>query len=104
METAYRGKTCLSQRRVVFSADVIEHRRLPEAKRRDPDGGSPFFPLGFFGETKKGNSPAGARPGLYVKGNTLKPKNSSPLINRRFPQTHLIPLIRRIRPGQRIKK
>ena len=25
-------------------------RRLPEAQRRDPDCGSPFFSLGFFGE------------------------------------------------------
>ena len=26
--------------------------------------GSPFFSLGFFGEAKKSNSPAGARPGI----------------------------------------
>ena len=29
-------------------------------ERRDPDCGSPFFSLGFFGETKKGRSPAAA--------------------------------------------
>jgi hypothetical protein len=31
----------------------FEQRRLPEAKRRDPDSGSPFFWLLFFGEAKK---------------------------------------------------
>ncbi len=67
------GQTCLSRRRVVWTAAGVEQHRLPVAKRRDPDGGSPFFPLGFFGETKKGNSPAGARPGLAVKGNASTP-------------------------------
>ena len=42
-----------------------------------PDGGSPFFPLGFFGETKKGNSAAGASPGLVVRGTALKPTTTS---------------------------
>jgi len=30
----------------------LAQRRLPEAKRRDPDCGSPFFCLLFFGEAK----------------------------------------------------
>ncbi|SFU29450.1 hypothetical protein SAMN05216350_101157 [Polaromonas sp. YR568] len=38
-----RAKTCLSRRRVVFDPAWLEHRRLPEAKRRDPDCGSPFL-------------------------------------------------------------
>ena len=37
-----------------------EHRKVPAAKRRDPDCGSPFFSLGFFGEAKKSKSPAAA--------------------------------------------
>ncbi len=65
------GQTCLSRRRVVWTAAGIEQRRLPVAQRRDPDCGSPFFPLGFFGETKKGNSPAGARPGLVIRAKNV---------------------------------
>jgi hypothetical protein len=42
-----------------------EHRKEP---RSGSDCGSPFFSLGFFGEAKKSNSPAGARPGLVVTG------------------------------------
>ncbi len=34
--------------------------------------GSPFFSLDFFGEAKKSNSPAGARPGLIMTGKTCK--------------------------------
>ena len=41
-----------------------EQRKVPVAKRRDPDCGSPFFSLGFFGEAKKSKSPAGASPGM----------------------------------------
>ena len=37
-----------------------EHRKVPEAKRRDADCGSPFFGLPYFGEAKKGESPAAA--------------------------------------------
>ena len=48
------------------SADFA-HRKLPEAQRRDPDCGSPFFSLGFFGEAKKSKSPAGASPGMLVR-------------------------------------
>ena len=55
--------------RLVSKISVFcEHRKLPVAQRRDPDCGSPFFSLGFFGEAKKSNSPAGATPGLVVKG------------------------------------
>ena len=44
------------------SAD-FEHRRLPEAKRRDPDCGSPFFSLGFFGDSqRKVSRPPGRVP------------------------------------------
>ena len=45
---------------------VFEHRKLPEAKRRDPDCESPFFWLLFFGEAKKSNSQPGD-PGIFVK-------------------------------------
>jgi hypothetical protein len=38
--------------------------RHPEAQRRGPDVGSPFFCLLFFGEAKKSKAAAGARPGL----------------------------------------
>ena len=61
------GQTCLSRRRVVWTAAGVEQRRLLVAKRRDPDGGSPFFSSGFFGEAKKSNSPAGARPGMRLQ-------------------------------------
>ncbi len=98
------GQTCLSRRRVVWTAAGVEQRRLsywgqtpislqcqgtaPEGRAKGsvnlgsdpknfPDGGSPFFPLGFFGETKKGNSPAGARPGLAVKATKPKPTQKS---------------------------
>jgi hypothetical protein len=40
------------------SAD-FEHRRLPEAKRRDPDCGSPFLCLLSFGEAKESELPPG---------------------------------------------
>ena len=59
----------------------FEQRRLPEAQRRDPDSGSPFFSLGFFGEAKKSKSPAGARPGMparltyYQLNSCLRPSN-----------------------------
>ncbi len=39
----------------------------PVAQRRDDAPGSPFFRLPCFGEAKKGDSPAGARPGLPRK-------------------------------------
>ncbi len=65
------GQTCLSHRRVVWTAARVEQRRLPVAQRKDPDVGSPFFSLGFFGEAKKSNSPAGATPGLVVKGKAV---------------------------------
>ncbi len=62
-----RAETCLSRRRVVSDPGWTEHRRVPRRGRRT---GSPFFSLGFFGEAKKSNSPAGATPGLVVKGTT----------------------------------
>jgi hypothetical protein len=43
---------------------------LPEAKRRDPDCGSPFLWLLSFGEAKESDSPPGD-PG--------KPRDSKPL-------------------------
>ena len=67
------GQTCLSRRRVVWTAAEVEQRRLPEAKRRDPDVGSPFLWLRSFGEAKERDSPAGATPGLVVKGKPPKP-------------------------------
>jgi hypothetical protein len=57
----------LRSRQVSKNSAAFEHRKLPEAKRRDPDCGSPFFSLGFFGEAKKSKSPAGASPGLYAR-------------------------------------
>ena len=53
---------------------VVEQRRLPVAKRRDPDCGSPFFWVLFFGEAKKSASPAGASPGqqAYAKGKSAQ--------------------------------
>ena len=50
---------------------AFEHRKLPEAKCRDPDCGSPFFSLGFFGEAKKSKSPAGASPGMLARGTSI---------------------------------
>jgi hypothetical protein len=47
-----------------------EHRKVPVAKRRDSDCGSPFFWLLFFGEAKKSDSPPGD-PG--------KPRQRKPL-------------------------
>ena len=41
-----------------------EQRSVPVAQRRDDASGSPFFCLLFFGEAKKSESAAGARPGL----------------------------------------
>jgi hypothetical protein len=38
-------------------------REQRKEARRAPDFGSPFFGLRFFGETKKGRSAAGPRPG-----------------------------------------
>jgi hypothetical protein len=64
------GQTCLSRRRVVWTAAVIEQRRLPEVKRRDPDCGSPSLCLLSLGEARESEAPAGARPGLVVKGIT----------------------------------
>jgi len=43
-----------------------EQRSVPEAPLRDDAFGSPFFCLLFFGEAKKSESPAGARPGLQA--------------------------------------
>ena len=71
------GQTCLSRRRVVWTAAEVKQRRLPATKWRDPDVGSPFFSLGFFGEAKKSNSPAGATPGLVMKG--TKPHSAQPV-------------------------
>ena len=39
------GQTCLRRSRVVWTAAGIEQRRLPVAKRRDSDCGSPFLLL-----------------------------------------------------------
>ncbi|TAJ67893.1 MAG: hypothetical protein EPO53_02165, partial [Variovorax sp.] len=44
-----------------------EHRRLPVAKRRVADSGSPFLWLLSFGEAKESDSPAGASPGQQPK-------------------------------------
>jgi hypothetical protein len=55
-----RAKTCLSRRRVVFDPAWLEHRRLPVAKRRDPDCGSPFLLLTFLlAKQKKSELPPG---------------------------------------------
>ena len=50
----------LRSRQVSKISVCSEHRKVPVAKRRDPDCGSPFFSLGFFGEAKKSKSPAAA--------------------------------------------
>ena len=42
-----------------------EQRSVPVAQRRDDASGSPFFCLLFFGDAKKSESAAGARPGLH---------------------------------------
>ena len=63
------GQTCLSRRRVVWTAAVVEQRRLPATKWRDPDVGSPSLCLLSLGEARESESPAGARPGLVVKTN-----------------------------------
>ncbi len=47
------GQTCLRRSRVVWTAAGIEQRRLPVAKRRDSDCGSPFLCLLSFGEAKE---------------------------------------------------
>jgi len=66
------GQTCLRRSRVVWTAAGIEQRRLPVAQRRDSDCGSPFFSLGFFGETKKSKSPARASTGSDMKDDRYK--------------------------------
>ena len=44
-----------------------EHRRLPRSEAQGTQtAGSPFFWVLFFGDAKKGASPAGARPGLQA--------------------------------------
>ena len=53
------------------SAD-FEHRKVPEAKRRDPDCGSPFFCLLFFGEAKKSELPPG-NPRHSLQGRPIQP-------------------------------
>ena len=50
----------LRSRQVSKISVCSEHRKVPGAKRRDPDCGSPFFGLPYFGEAKKGESPAAA--------------------------------------------
>jgi len=58
-----QGWRCLSE------ASLARPRlhRATQCARRADESGSPFFRLPFFGEAKKGNSPAGARPGLDVE-------------------------------------
>ena len=63
-------------RQVSKNSAGSEQRKVPEAKRRDPDCGSPFFSLGFFGEAKKSKSPAGASPGMLARCDNL-PKNAT---------------------------
>ena len=58
-------------RLVSKNSAAFEHRKLPEAKRRDPDCGSPFFCLLFFGEAKKSELPPG-NPGTPRKVQQLK--------------------------------
>ena len=67
-KSGIRAARCLSRRRVC--ADP-RFSGAAQVARRAPDCGSPFFSLGFFGEAKKSKSPAGARPGLLVKGTCL---------------------------------
>ena len=69
-EQRRRGRIKISDVRRLRSRQVSEisvHSEQRKEPRSGPDCGSPFFSLGFFGEAKKSNSPAGARPGLVVK-------------------------------------
>jgi len=66
------GQTCLSRRRVVWTAAGIEQRRLPVAQRRDPDCGSPSLCLLSLGQKpRESESPAGARPGLVIRAKNV---------------------------------
>ena len=69
-----RAKTCLSRRRVVFDPAVVEQRRLPAAKRRDPDFGSPFLLLTLLlAKQKKSELPPGnPRPANLSKPHPVK--------------------------------
>ena len=54
------GQTCLRRSRVVWTAAGIEQRRLPAAKRRDSDCGSPFLLLTLLlAKQKKSELPPG---------------------------------------------
>jgi hypothetical protein len=54
------GQTCLRRSRVVWTAAGIEQRRLPVAKRRDSDCGSPFLLLTLLlAKQKKSELPPG---------------------------------------------
>ena len=59
----------LRSRQVSKISVCSEHRKAPGAKRRDPDCGSPFFGLPYFGEAKKGESPAAATERHQVLSN-----------------------------------
>jgi hypothetical protein len=56
----------LRSRQVSKISVCSEHRKVPEAKRRDPDCGSPFLGLLSFGEAKESESPAAATERLQV--------------------------------------
>ena len=54
-----------------------------DPKNLDEQGRLSFGYL-FFGEAKKSASPAGARPGFYVKGRAPKQRKHGPRINSRM--------------------
>ncbi len=58
-----RAKTCLSRRRVVFDPGWTEHRRLPEAKRRDAGTRVAFSLVTFFWRSKRKLLACRATPG-----------------------------------------
>ena len=67
-----KGENLFEAQASVFPAGGIEHRRLPVAKRKDPDVGSPFLFVSFLlAKQKKSDLPPG-NPRLGREGQTFK--------------------------------
>ena len=66
------GQTCLSRRRVVWTAAGVEQRRLPRSEAQGTQTAGRLF-LGYFllAKQKKVTSRR-ATPGLYGKGDALQ--------------------------------
>ena len=64
---ADKGRACLSAASFARTPPGASTAGCPKRSAGTRTVGSPFFCLLFFGETKKSESPAGARPGPHPK-------------------------------------